>query len=239
MRWNIWVLWGVVSLCLHVSLVAAAMLYTPEKSITPEPISVQMISFAADEPAGEPQPVVEEETPPEPEPVVEPEPEPEPIPDVKPVIEKPIEKKPEPKPKPKPVEKPKPKPLIEQSKSLAMNKGQDLSNLNPSAKPSDKGAEKPIHSTSEGKGKVPNALRQGLPEYPSRAKAVGIEGSVKVRFDIDADGRVDNVEILSATPKNVFERDVKRAMRQWRYEKIAYKGKVIIIEFNMSGVSSS
>lgn len=238
MRWNIWVPWVVVSLCLHVSLVAAAMLYTPEKSITPEPISVEMISFAADEPAGEPEPVVEEEVTPEPEPVVEPEPEP--IPDVKPVIEKPIEKKPEPKPKPKPkpVEKPKPKPPVEQPKSLSMNKGQDLSNLNPTATPSDKGTEKPVHS-SEGKGRVPNALRQGLPGYPPRAQAVGIEGSVKVRFDIDADGRVENVEILSATPKNVFERDVKRAMRQWRYEKIAYKGKVIIIEFNMKGVSAS
>ncbi len=56
-----------------------------------------------------------------------------------------------------------------------------------------------LRQLAKGEGKVPNVLRQGLPIYPSsRAKAVGIEGSIKVRFDIDADGRVDNVEILSS-----------------------------------------
>ncbi|XTD80808.1 TonB family protein [Proteus vulgaris] len=184
-------------------------------------------------------PVVEEVTPPEPEPVIEPEPEPEPIPDVKPVIEKPIEKKPEPKPKPKPKPVDKPKPPVERPQPLIVNKGNDLKNLNPTAKPSDKGDEKPVAVASNGEGKVPNAIRQGLPEYPPRARAVGMEGSIKVRFDVDADGRVDNVEIISADPKNVFERDVKRAMRQWRYEKIPYKGKVIVIEFKMTGISTS
>ncbi len=222
MRFKLWVF---ISLCLHASLVAAAILYVVEdKPIAPEPISIQMLAFAADEPVGEPEPVVEEVTPPEPEPVVEPEPEPEPepIPDVKPVIEK---------PKP-PVERP-------QQQPLALNKGNEMKNLNPNATPSNKGEEKPVATTSQGEGKIPNVLRQGLPIYPPRAKAVGIEGSIKVRFDIDADGRVDNVEILSANPKNVFEREVRKAMRQWRYEKIPYKGKVVIIDFNIDGVSAS
>lgn len=237
MRWKLWVL---ISLCLHASLVAAAMLYVVEdKPVTPEPISIQMLAFAADEPVGEPEPVVEEVTPPEPEPVVEPEPEPEPIPDVKPIIEKPIEKKPEPKPKPKPKPVDKPKPPVERPQPLVVNKGNDLKNLNPTAKPSDKGDEKPVAVASNGEGKVPNAVRQGLPIYPPRAQAVGIEGSIKVRFDVDAEGRVDNVEVISADPKNVFEREVKRAMRQWRYEKIPYKGKVVVIEFKMTGISTS
>ncbi|HEK2729006.1 TonB system transport protein TonB [Proteus mirabilis] len=241
MRFKLWVF---ISLCLHASLVAAAILYVVEdKPIAPEPISIQMLAFAADEPVGEPEPVVEEVTPPEPEPVVEPEPEPEPepIPYVKPVIEKPIEKKPEPKPKPKPKPVEKPKPPVErpQQQPLALNKGNEMKNLNPNATPSNKGEEKPVATTSQGEGKIPNVLRQGLPIYPPRAKAVGIEGSIKVRFDIDADGRVDNVEILSANPKNVFEREVRKAMRQWRYEKIPYKGKVVIIDFNIDGVSAS
>ncbi|MFF1008738.1 TonB family protein, partial [Proteus mirabilis] len=160
---------------------------------------------------------------------------------VKPVIEKPIEKKPEPKPKPKPKPVEKPKPPVErpQQQPLALNKGNEMKNLNPNATPSNKGEEKPVATTSQGEGKVPNVLRQGLPIYPPRAKAVGIEGSIKVRFDIDTDGRVDNVEILSANPKNVFEREVRKAMRQWRYEKIPYKGKVVIIDFNIDGVSAS
>ncbi|MEQ4923515.1 TonB system transport protein TonB [Proteus hauseri] len=236
MRWKLWVF---ISLCLHASLVAAAVLYVVEEEpAKPEPISIQMLAFAADEPAGEPDPVVEEVTPPEPEPVIEPEPEPEPIPDVKPIIEKPIEKKPEPKPKPKPKPVEKPKPPVERPQ-LVLNKGNDQKNLNPTAKPSDKGEDKPVATASSGEGRAPNAVRQGLPEYPPRARAVGIEGSVKVRFDVDADGRVENVEIISADPKNVFERDIKRAMRQWRYEKIAYKGKVLVIDFKLTGISTS
>ncbi|QAV24518.1 TonB system transport protein TonB [Proteus hauseri] len=236
MRWKLWVF---ISLCLHASLVAAAVLYVVEEEpAKPEPISIQMLAFAAEEPAGEPEPVVEEVTPPEPEPVVEPEPEPEPIPDVKPIIEKPIEKKPEPKPKPKPKPVEKPKPPVERPQ-LVLNKGNDQKNLNPTAKPSDKGEDKPVATVSSGEGKEPNVVRQGLPVYPQRAKAVGIEGSVKVRFDVDADGRVENVEILSADPKNVFEREIKKAMRQWRYEKIAYKGKVMTIDFKIEGISTS
>lgn len=119
----------------------------------------------------------------------------------------------------------KPKPPVERPQPLIVNKGNDLKNLNPTAKPSDKGDEKPVAVASSGEGKVPNAVRQGLPEYPPRARAVGMEGSIKVRFDVDADGRVDNVEIISADPKNVFERDVKERCANGVMKKFLIKEK--------------
>lgn len=60
-------------------------------------------------------------------------------------------------------------------------------------------------------------LKQVKPIYPAKASALGIEGRVKVVFDVNDDGRIANIVFLQATPPNVFEHDTKVALRKWRY----------------------
>jgi protein TonB len=56
------------------------------------------------------------------------------------------------------------------------------------------------------------------PLYPMRAKDRGIEGWVKVKFLVDADGRVGEVSILDAHPEGLFEKSVRRCIGGWRFK---------------------
>ena len=61
-------------------------------------------------------------------------------------------------------------------------------------------------------------LQRVEPVYPYRAQQAGIEGSVTLRFSVDADGRVQDVEVVEAKPKRQFERAAIQAINKWRYQ---------------------
>ncbi|MBT0402050.1 TonB family protein [Morganella morganii] len=237
-----WISWPIlISLCLHAS-VAAAIYYNMNKEVEDEP-KVLMVEMAAFAPA--PAAAVAEPQP-EPEPETEPEPEPEPEPLVKPVIEKPVEKKPvEKKPKPKPkkekkVEKPAVKPV--ETKAPVSDKplfsGTPEGQQNVQKAPAGPVGNVASAGQSDVGGGDPKALNRADPVYPARARSLGKEGKVRVRFDVDTDGRIQNIDIIEASPKNMFEREVRNAMRKWRYEKKPKKGMTTTIIFRIDGKTS-
>jgi protein TonB len=59
------------------------------------------------------------------------------------------------------------------------------------------------------------------PVYPPQAQRSGTKGQVVVSFTVNPDGSVDNINIVSAKPRGVFERNVQAAVRRWRFQPIA------------------
>jgi protein TonB len=62
------------------------------------------------------------------------------------------------------------------------------------------------------------------PRYPSRAKRLGREGYVTVRFTILASGSLSNIEIVDADPRGFFEDAATAALARWRYEPCEWNG---------------
>ncbi len=57
------------------------------------------------------------------------------------------------------------------------------------------------------------------PAYPAKAEKKGIPGLVKAQFDVDENGRVTHVRLLSSDPSGMFDNEVRAAMEKWRYIK--------------------
>jgi periplasmic protein TonB len=62
-------------------------------------------------------------------------------------------------------------------------------------------------------------VRKVKPVYPPEAEAQHIQGRVKVRLSVDLQGKVNDVEVLSAEPAGVFEEAVLTAVRQYQFKK--------------------
>ncbi|MFT4021890.1 MAG: TonB family protein [Acinetobacter sp.] len=72
--------------------------------------------------------------------------------------------------------------------------------------------------------------------YPIRAKSLGVEGRVKVLFDITENGTVQNIRILSESPPDVFASNVKKDMTRWRYQTSrALSNQTVTIIFKLDG----
>lgn len=78
--------------------------------------------------------------------------------------------------------------------------------------------------------------------YPPKAKSRNITGFVKARLKLNADGTVDDVEIIESKPRGVFERASIRALYGYKFQPKLVDGKPTkqvvtqTLTFNLEGV---
>ena len=71
------------------------------------------------------------------------------------------------------------------------------------------------------------ALSRTPPVYPPAAKRQNIEGWIKVKFVVDQHGQVEQISVLAAEPKGIFEQSVLRCISHWRFKPAMVNGMVV------------
>lgn len=182
-----------------------------------------------------PEPRPRPEPLPEPPPPPPPAPEPSPLPDSQLTLPEPeltdvdvpaveleeslpplIEQPPAPKPAPEPAPEPAPDPVPELAPEATANTATapPAGDISSSDGEASEAADVPVDV-----GEVTPTSRVP-PAYPSRARRRGLEGFVELAFVIRRDGRVDpgSIRVVSANPRNVFDKAALAAVRQWRFD---------------------
>jgi protein TonB len=73
----------------------------------------------------------------------------------------------------------------------------------------------------------PRALREVVPVYPADADRQRLSGKLRLQLKLQADGRVSDVEILSATPPGVFDESALKAFREARFSPAQKNGRPV------------
>lgn len=80
----------------------------------------------------------------------------------------------------------------------------------------------------------PHALRIIRPDYPVEADRQKLSGSLRLQLKLEADGRVSDISVVSATPPGVFEQSAIKAFRDARFAPAQKNGRpvrsLIVIE---------
>lgn len=65
------------------------------------------------------------------------------------------------------------------------------------------------------------------PNFPMQALREGKEGYVKLSFSINQIGRVEDIQIIDAKPRRLFNKEAKRALKRWKYKPKMINGKAV------------
>ena len=73
----------------------------------------------------------------------------------------------------------------------------------------------------------PRALREIVPDYPADADRQRLSGKVRLQLKLEADGRISDIEIMSAIPPGVFDESALRAFRDARFAPAQKSGRPV------------
>ena len=96
----------------------------------------------------------------------------------------------------------------------------------------------PLATSQIDSGFVP--LTRQPPQYPYKAARRGIEGWVRVEFDITEAGSVDNVTVIESDPPGTFDQAAIRAVYRWKFKPRIIDGKAVagkatqVVEFKLN-----
>ncbi|WP_233267294.1 energy transducer TonB [Paraglaciecola sp. L3A3] len=124
------------------------------------------------------------------------------------------------KPKPKPIPQPKSVPKIAKTKQSKTWDNNILSNT--FAGPV---IEKASTASFVLAGGEARPIVRIEPKYPVSAARDGVEGWVRLMFSVSATGEVENIQVIDAQPKRIFNQSAKRALARWKYKPNIVAGK--------------
>lgn len=78
-------------------------------------------------------------------------------------------------------------------------------------------------------GPAPVPVHIVPPEYPRAAALRRTQGYVIVAFTVNSDGRTSDVQVVSSSPRRVFDAAARAAVEQWRFKPYRIDGKAASI----------
>lgn len=84
-----------------------------------------------------------------------------------------------------------------------------------------------IRFNSDEVDQQPQSVATMQPMYPYRAKRLGIEGEVQIRFLVDRTGKTSQVKILKATPPGEFDTTVEKTVTKWKFKPAVKDGRTV------------
>ena len=98
-----------------------------------------------------------------------------------------------------------------------------------------------VERTASGEGctgEPLEAVRAGLPDYPARGWARGLQGWSIIQFDVAEAGEATNVVVARGVPGGSFDREARRAVADWRFQPVSrhLRGCVVLFEFTQGEV---